>query len=131
VVSVTPTLAKHSDDRADNHGDREERVVGQRHFGRLGGGQLGAVRLDLPGVREMHEQPLGREDNRDGQDGLHGYAEPVEAGVGTGDAVDPPIPGPDRVVGGGRHSVPTISASRASMACARSTKSASARLSSK
>jgi hypothetical protein len=90
-------------------------MVGGRHFRRLGGGQPGAVGLDLQGVREVDEQPLGGEDDPDGQHALCCHAEPVEAGVGTGDAVDPPVPRPDRGagVGGGPHSVETISASRA------------------
>ena len=96
VLSVTPKLDEHPDDRADQHGDHQEPVVGRRHLGCLRGGQPGAVRLDLQGVREVHEDQLGLEDHRDGQHALQRHAEPVEAGVGAREAVDPPVPDPHR-----------------------------------
>ena len=103
-----------SDESADHHGDQQVRVVRR---GRPGGRQAGTVGLDLQGVGEMHEEPLGHEDERDGQHALQGHAEPVLPGVGTGEAVDPPVPGPHRAQRDGRHGVPGFVPSRYAARC--------------
>jgi len=75
----------------EHHGDHQVRVVGRRYFGRRRGGQPGAAGLNLQRVRDVHEQPLGTEDGRGGQRDLQRHPEAVEAGIGAGEAVNPPV----------------------------------------
>ena len=47
------------------------------------------MRLQLQGTREVHEQSLRAESDRDGQDTLERHAQPVEPRVGAEQAVGP------------------------------------------
>src|SRR5262249_18704324 len=89
-------------------------------------------RLDLQGMGEMDEKRLGAQGDRNSQHALERRAEPVEARVGAGEAVDPPARDPawdtdqcpsirDRRLGRGtrRHSASAILASQVSMALPR------------
>ena len=66
------------------------------HLGRLRGGKHSAMRLDVQGLSEMHEERLGQKGEPNGQHGLQCQAEPVKTRVGAGEAIDPPVPDPHR-----------------------------------
>ena len=79
----------HPDDGAHQHDDDQVLMVGQRHLDRFSGGEPGAAARKLQRVGEVHEQPLGLEDRRDGDHTEKGAAEAVEARIGPEEAVDP------------------------------------------
>jgi len=73
---------------------RSKGLDGRRHLGCPHGGMPGTARLDLQGIGEVHEDPLGFEDERDGQQAPQGCAESVEARIGAHEVIDPPVPRP-------------------------------------
>jgi hypothetical protein len=76
-----PEACDHADDRAEQHSDHQELVIGNADLGRLGGRQRHAIGRDLQGVGEMHEQGLRAEDGRDREHALEGHAQAVQTGV--------------------------------------------------